>query len=148
MGFRVGRWKRPRQPTLRCLHHENTDQGAQWQIRSLRKCVAGICEYCNCGLRHEKSFNKPCAVANSVQDEALTFKEQGSNLASQLTVNKGNRMNEQQLATHNSQSPELEGLSDQPLLFRRREYLESIEASASTTSCQSTSGPSDYGPDD
>lgn len=35
-----------------------------------------------------------------------------------------------------------------PLLFGRRQYLESISSNASTTSCQTTRNPSDYGPDD
>lgn len=36
-----------------------------------------------------------------------------------------------------------------PILYRRREYLDEIEADASTTSCQVTGGAvKDYGPDD
>ena len=35
-----------------------------------------------------------------------------------------------------------------PLLFQKREYLEAIDSSASTTSCQTTRSPVDYGPDD
>ena len=36
----------------------------------------------------------------------------------------------------------------EPLLFQRREYLEALGADADTTSCQKTSNPDDYGPDD
>lgn len=38
--------------------------------------------------------------------------------------------------------------SGSPLLFRKREYLDAIESSGKTTSCQKTSDPDDYGPDD
>jgi len=39
--------------------------------------------------------------------------------------------------------------SVEPLLFERRDYLDEIEPSASTTACQTTAGPvKDYGPDD
>ena len=35
-----------------------------------------------------------------------------------------------------------------PLLYQRREYLDELEGNAVTTSCQKTSNPKDYGPDD
>jgi len=38
--------------------------------------------------------------------------------------------------------------ADQPLLFQRREYLAATPNMATTTSCQKTSNPADYGPDD
>ncbi len=44
---------------------------------------------------------------------------------------------------------ELSGLEiAMPLLFQKREYLEAIDSSGTTTSCQKTSNPNDYGPDD
>lgn len=42
----------------------------------------------------------------------------------------------------------LPATTPEPLLFSRRRYLEEIPADASTTSCQTTSNPSDYSPDD
>ena len=36
----------------------------------------------------------------------------------------------------------------EPLLFQRRQYLDALEGDADTTSCQKTSNPADYGPDD
>lgn len=36
----------------------------------------------------------------------------------------------------------------QPLLYRKREYASLPDGAASTTSCQVTSNPNDYGPDD
>jgi hypothetical protein len=38
--------------------------------------------------------------------------------------------------------------ADQPLLYQKREYLAATPNMARTTSCQSTSNPTDYGPDD
>ena len=38
--------------------------------------------------------------------------------------------------------------SAQPLLYGKREYTTLSENAASTTSCQTTSDPDDYGPDD
>ena len=35
-----------------------------------------------------------------------------------------------------------------PLLFQKREYLEAMDSSGTTTSCQKTRNPNDYGPDD
>ena len=35
-----------------------------------------------------------------------------------------------------------------PLLFKKREYLRDMTCVAGTTSSQTTSNPSDYGPDD
>lgn len=53
-------------------------------------------------------------------------------------------MDEQEL----SLDQHVAGKSPMPLLFQKREYLESIDAGAATTSCQTTSNPDDYGPDD
>ena len=36
----------------------------------------------------------------------------------------------------------------QPLLYRKREYFTATPNMARTTSCQKTSNPTDYGPDD
>ncbi len=52
-------------------------------------------------------------------------------------------MNENTLPIDVLPAPTLE-----PLLFSRRRYLEGIPANAATTSCQKTSNPDDYGPDD
>jgi hypothetical protein len=38
--------------------------------------------------------------------------------------------------------------ADQPLLYQKREYFTATPNMARTTSCQKTSNPADYGPDD
>jgi hypothetical protein len=41
-----------------------------------------------------------------------------------------------------------ENAAAEPLLYKRREYLDAIDADASTTSCQKSNNPPDFGPDD
>ena len=36
----------------------------------------------------------------------------------------------------------------EPLLFKRREYVDEVDVNAGTTSCLKTRNPDDYGPDD
>ena len=44
--------------------------------------------------------------------------------------------------------PSASASANEPLVYSRREYLPAIEAMGTTTSCQKTSNPKDYGPDD
>ena len=45
-------------------------------------------------------------------------------------------------------APDGRAIAGSPLLYAKREYLADAEYLSMTTSCQTTTNPNDYGPDD
>ncbi len=51
-------------------------------------------------------------------------------------------------AEHTATANEAADAAPLPLLYKHREFLDAMPAGGTTTSCQTTQNPDDYGPDD